>query len=393
MTALSNSEEWIQSSLARLEVYEEVRAECTDILEGDEEPTKALKFLIVLLEGKIEKLYRQLEAVADARDAADDGPGKDDASASISARMNTMRSIPQFAEVRRKFEVIRGSGGDALPTPAPEPAPRTEPTPRRSTVYHTPPPQPAPVTHDIPPPGSSQPAASSHPLVAEAAAPEPEPAAPAVDEPPPGARRTGSHRIPTGSNSVVAAESPAPVSSPSTAATYRGAPVFAAHHPLVAQPAGAAGYAPMTPGTPFPFSAVSEQEFGAGLGYDADDARLVRNRAGRNALLLLLIVGVGIGGYFGYKRFYAPKQVEVAAPTATEAPKVIRATPVPPDTQGPRGAKGAEVEQSAGTVVEERRRGRRGRGRDGSARPQERAPERPDTKVQRDADEPLSGIE
>ncbi|MBZ5715458.1 hypothetical protein [Nannocystis pusilla] len=109
---------------------------------------------------------------------------------------------------------------------------------------------------------------------------------------------------------------------------------------------------------------------------------------------LVLVLG-GVGAYFAFGR----KPVEEAPPPAppTEI-KVIKSGEVPPDTQGPRAAKGGEIDATHGAHIKEteRRTGGGGGGGGGSSSPPsstepKKKKEDKATKIE-STDDPLAGI-
>ncbi len=112
-------------------------------------------------------------------------------------------------------------------------------------------------------------------------------------------------------------------------------------------------------GQPFPFRAVSSEYDERGSAwtqtetYDDDDLEYSSGNRGIWFFVFLLLAGAAAGGYYWYthggRALLAPP---AAAPEskAPVAPRVIKARPVLPDTQGPAGAEGGSLETSRGTV-------------------------------------------
>ena len=71
------------------------------------------------------------------------------------------------------------------------------------------------------------------------------------------------------------------------------------------------------------------------MDYDLDDFEVPRRDPFTWALATAaVVVGLGVGGYFMFQPAPAPA-APAATPEAAQPVKVISATPVPPDTQGP----------------------------------------------------------
>ncbi|MEZ4429346.1 MAG: hypothetical protein R3A51_16855 [Nannocystaceae bacterium] len=130
-----------------------------------------------------------------------------------------------------------------------------------------------------------------------------------------------------------------PLSSPPAASPFSSAPTVSPFSSAAASPLS-------SPTTSYSASA------------DFDD--LKPQRSPMAALLIgLLLVGGGAGG--GYYYYMNQKTDAAPAEAASSGPaKVISSAPVPPDTQGPRAAAGAEVESSSGTEIRDTSRRRRG---------------------------------
>ncbi len=109
-------------------------------------------------------------------------------------------------------------------------------------------------------------------------------------------------------------------------------------------------------------------------------------------LLALLLAGGGAGGYYFYQQ---QQKAEPAAEKPAGPPKVISAMPVPPDTQGPKAAKGADVDSSSGTMIRERARSGGGSSATrsgGGSNSSRRAGKKPGKHEIVNTDDPLAGI-
>lgn len=359
----AESEEWIQSSLGRLEAYEELRTECREMIESADGTAGDVLMLTLMstLEDKINKLYSALESAAEQSDTAPPAeptpveapPAGLNMPASLTSasgsigeggkpeRSKTMTSVPQFGEVQQRYAVVsKAASVDEQPAAAAAaPAPVERAPHRGDTLHLSPPPQPAPVV--------------AHPGDA--------------------ARQPARPATPFAFSSTPRAAIPAAVSQPQ-------APVAA------------------TSAQPFAFSSNVNQSgvYGASdtyfnnLGFDDEDLRLARRSRPRWGLIAaVVLVGGGVGGYIAYDQYYAPKPEVELQPAAPIQPRVIKAPDVPPDTQGPGNVAKNEgdVSQTAGTQIEERRRGGRAAPRQLDPPPRRST----NTKV-KNTDDPLDGF-
>jgi len=130
---------------------------------------------------------------------------------------------------------------------------------------------------------------------------------------------------------------------------------------------GPAGGAPRL-GQPFPFRAVrsdydDQRPSWAESAPDDDDIDYPSSSSGLWFFVVLLLAGAVAGGYYWYT--HGGREI-LQPPTAkpkpvAQPPRVIRSSPVVPDTQGPSVDTGSAVEQSRGTVFKKRKfRPRRG---------------------------------
>ncbi|MCA9660639.1 MAG: hypothetical protein KC486_20020, partial [Myxococcales bacterium] len=115
------------------------------------------------------------------------------------------------------------------------------------------------------------------------------------------------------------------------------------------------------------FGAPAQQpSFGGGGGMSADYADLdddlqPKSKGPLIAIILAVLVLGGVGGYFAFAGGGGGGEEPVDAGPAGPA-KVIKAGEVPPDTQGPKGAKGADVDSVEGSQFKEGSRPRSGGG-------------------------------
>ncbi|MDC0671289.1 hypothetical protein [Nannocystis radixulma] len=179
-------------------------------------------------------------------------------------------------------------------------------------------------------------------------------------------------------------ESPAasPFGSPPAAAPFSAAPSPFGDAPAAAPFSSAPAESPAFSSTPAAsFDAGDDNEGGGG---------------GKIGLIigLVLVLG-GVGAYFAFGR----KPVEEAPPPpAPTELKVIKSAEIPPDSQGPRTAKGGDIDATHGAHIKEteRRTGGGGGGGGGSSSPPsstepKKKKEDKATKIE-STDDPLAGI-
>lgn len=189
--------------------------------------------------------------------------------------------------------------------------------------------------------------------------------------------------IPT---STPVAARPAPSSAASPAASPFGSPAAAA-------PPSPFGDAPIA-ASPFGSSSGGEAPSfsSAGASFDGgDDESRGGSKMGLIIGLLVVLVGGGAAAFFllGNKKEEPPPQAPVEV-------KVLKAGEVPPDTQGPRTAKGADINSTQGSQIKEgdRRNTGGGGGGGGSTTPSDAPKKKKDdkkTKIEQ-TDDPLAGI-
>lgn len=186
---------------------------------------------------------------------------------------------------------------------------------------------------------------------------------------------------------------PAGFGAPAPAPAGFGAP----QAPAPAGFGGPAGFgAPQAP-APGGFGAPPSPGFGPPMAASSDFADLDEPAGGKSKMpLIAVVIGllvVGVGGYMflGNKADETPTDETPAGPA-----KVIKAGELPPDTQGPRAAKGADVDSVEGSRFKE---GRPSAG--GSSRPsgggsgsstKEKKKDNSKTKII-ETDDPLAGID
>jgi hypothetical protein len=188
-----------------------------------------------------------------------------------------------------------------------------------------------------------------------------------------------------------AAPAAAPFSSPA-AAPFSSAPAAA---PFSSAPVSPFGDAPTS--APFGSPAADAPAFSSSpaASFDAGDD----NEGGGSGSKVGLIIGLvlvlgGVGAYFAFGRKPAEETPPPAAPTEV---KVIKSGEVPPDTQGPRTAKGGDIDATHGAQIKEtdRRTGGGGGGGGSSSPPPSTEPKKKKedkaTKIE-STDDPLAGI-
>ncbi|WP_434421257.1 hypothetical protein [Nannocystis pusilla] len=180
----------------------------------------------------------------------------------------------------------------------------------------------------------------------------------------------------------------APFSSPPAAAPFSAAPVSPFGEvppaaPFSSPPADAPAFA-STPS----FASTPAASFDSG-----DDIESSGSGSKIGIIIGLVLVLGGAGAYFALGRKPAEEAPPPAAPTEV---KVIKSGEVPPDTQGPRTAKGGEIDATHGAHIKETdRRTGGGGGGSSSAPPSSTEPKKKKddkaTKIE-STDDPLAGI-
>lgn len=173
--------------------------------------------------------------------------------------------------------------------------------------------------------------------------------------------------------------------------------------PAATPPAAPFGAAPVSPfgdappAAPFGSAPADVPAFSStpAASFDAGDDSESSGGGSKIGLIIgLVIVLGGAGAYFALGRKPAE---EVAPPPAPTELKVIKSGEVPPDTQGPRTAKGGDIDATHGAQIKEtERRGGGGGGGGGSSSP----PSSTEPKKKKDdkatkiesTDDPLAGI-
>ncbi len=153
--------------------------------------------------------------------------------------------------------------------------------------------------------------------------------------------RMAAEHAQTSAKAAPPARAPAPAAPPAAAA----APAFAAAPP--AAPFGATPPAPAFPAPP-----AASPSFGGGdYAGDLDDEPK-KGKGAMIGIIVAVIVLAGVGGFFALSG--GDKTEEPAS--ASGPVKVIGGGDVPPDTQGPKTAKGADVDSVTGTQFKEGQR-------------------------------------
>lgn len=173
--------------------------------------------------------------------------------------------------------------------------------------------------------------------------------------------------------------------------------------PAASPPAAPFG-GPAAPPSPFGDAPMAASPFGsssgegpsfsssAGASFDGDDEGGGGSKTGLIIGLVVLLVGGGAAAFFllGKKPVEAPVEAPVEV-------KVLKAGEVPPDTQGPRTAKGADITSTQGSQIKESDRrpsGGGGGGSSASSTPTDAPKKKKDdkkTKIEQ-TDDPLAGI-
>ena len=184
----------------------------------------------------------------------------------------------------------------------------------------------------------------------------------------------------------------APVSMP-TASPFGGS----------APPSSPFGDAPQTSSSPFGgsaaagafsssssgggFAAAPASSFsGSGASLDDDESR--RSGAPWGLIIALIVLVGGVGGYFALRPKDEPPPVAPMEPT-----KLIKATEIPPDTQGPKVVKGSDVDSVKGSQFKEGRPHSGGGGGSHTSTPTDKPKKKdPRTKIE-STDDPLAGID
>ncbi|MCY0988350.1 hypothetical protein OV203_14555 [Nannocystis sp. ILAH1] len=179
-----------------------------------------------------------------------------------------------------------------------------------------------------------------------------------------------------------AAPAAAPFSSPPAAAPFSAAPVS----PFGEVPSAAPFSSP--PADAPAFASTPAASFDSG-----DDVESGGSGSKIGIIIGLVLVLGGAGAYFALGRKPAEEAPPPAAPTEL---KVIKSGEVPPDTQGPRTAKGGEIDATHGAHIKETdRRTGGGSGGGSSSTPSSTEPKKKKddkaTKIE-STDDPLAGI-
>lgn len=196
---------------------------------------------------------------------------------------------------------------------------------------------------------------------------------------------------------VVAVTPAAPVAAPfasaPAAAPFASAPVAA---PFASEPAATPfGDAPST--SPFGSPASESPAFStpsfssAASTFDDSDSDSGGSGSKVGIIIAIVLVLGGAGAYFAFGRTPAVEAPPPAAPTEV---KVIKSGEVPPDTQGPRTAKGGDIDVAHGAQIKEtERRAAAGGGSSSPATSEAPKKKKEDkaTKIEK-TDDPLGGI-
>lgn len=140
-----------------------------------------------------------------------------------------------------------------------------------------------------------------------------------------------------------------------------------------------------------PFSSSSTPSFDSG---DLDSESSGGGGGAKIAIIVVLLAALGGGAYF----FLNSKKEETPPPTAAPTEiKVIKSGEVPPDTQGPRTAKGGDITSTQGSQIKEsdrpRQTGGGGGGSSSSSSSSSEKPKKKDSGVKiEQTDDPLAGI-
>ncbi len=122
---------------------------------------------------------------------------------------------------------------------------------------------------------------------------------------------------------------------------------------------------------------------------DLDDDLKPKSKGPLIAIILVVLVAVAGGAYI----MLGSDDADTENPQATGPAKVIKAGEVPPDTQGPKGAKGANVDSIEGSRFKEGSRPSSGGGGSrpgGGSKKKKKADSK--TKIV-ETDDPLAGID
>ena len=135
------------------------------------------------------------------------------------------------------------------------------------------------------------------------------------------------------------------------------------------------------------FAAAPASSFsGSGASLDDDESR--RSGAPWGLIIALIVLVGGVGGYFALRPKDEPPPVAPMEPT-----KLIKATEIPPDTQGPKVVKGSDVDSVKGSQFKEGRPHSGGGGGSHTSTPTDKPKKKdPRTKIE-STDDPLAGID
>jgi len=341
------SDDWIQESLARLEGLEAQLATAEAALESatDTDELRALSQQTEQLEGEIAALYQALEAAADDADDAGDDPApaspvdSDDAPTGLFSREDLSN-------------MAAAEGAPPLPTSVPQPG-----------------------QEQLPPPQPQQPQQLQQPPQQGFGAP---PQQQGFGAPP----QQQGFGAPPQQQGFGAPPQQQGFGAPPQQQGF-GAPQQ--QQGFGAPPQQQQGFgAPQQPG----FGGANVDYAG-----DLDDDLKPKSKGPLIAILLGLAIAAGIGGYIVLSGDSTTEPVEENSGPA----KVIKAGDVPPDTQGPKGAKGAGVDSVEGSKFKEGT----SRPNNGGSRPNNGGSSSSKTKKKKsdgktkivETDDPLAGID
>jgi hypothetical protein len=294
------SDDWIQESLARLEGLEAQRTSTEAALESatDTDELRALSQQLEQLEAEIASLYEALEAAAEEGD--DDGGGATD---------DDIDSAPTGLFSREDLTAMAAAqGAPPLPTSVPQPG-----------------------EEQMPPP--QQPAAAPQQQQGFGAPQQQGFGAPQQQQgfgAPPQQQGFGAPQQQQGFG--------APPQQQGFGAPPQQQGFGAPQQQGFGAPPQQQGF-----GAP-------QQTFAASYEGDLDDDLKPKSKGPLIGIIFVVLAAAGVGGYFAL----AGGGSDAVEPDSPSGPaKVIKAGEIPPDTQGPKGAKGANVDSVEGSQFKE----------------------------------------
>ena len=338
------SDDWIQESLARLEGLEAQRTSTEAALENatDTDELRALSQQLEQLEADIASLYEALEAAAEEGDDDDGGGAPEDDIDSAPTGLFSREDLTAMAAAQ---------GAPPLPTSVPQPG-----------------------EEQMPPP--QQPAAAPQ-QQQDFGAPQQQQGFGAPQQ-------QQGFGAPQQQQGFGAPQQQQGFGAPQQQQGF-GAPPQQQGFGAPPQQQGF-GAPPQQQGFGAP-----QQTFGASYEGDLDDDLKPKSKGPLIGIILVVLAAAGVGGYFAL----GGGGSDAVEPDSPSGPaKVIKAGEIPPDTQGPKGAKGANVDSVEGSQFKEGSSRPSGGTRPSGGGSTKTKKKKPDDKTKIvETDDPLAGID